>query len=136
MKQDVQIPSITAVPEASRTMFIVTLVVMTVSLIACPIIVAQSVKGLARTFFTMDVTTPAITLLYMRLGIVLIQHWYLWLAISLILVALNIMWRFIWHGKRRWMGIILSLTVSVLCWLVSAGARYAVTIPLRSTLTE
>jgi len=64
---------------------------MTVSLIACPIIVAQSVKGLARTLFNMDVATPAITLLYMRLGIVLIQYWYLWLAISLILIALNIL---------------------------------------------
>ncbi len=129
-------PSITAVPEASRTVFIVTLIVMTVSLIACPIIIAQSVKGLARTLFNMDVATPAITLLYMRLGIVLIQYWYLWLAISLILIALNILWEFAWHGKRRWTGIILSLTVSVLCWLVSAGAKYAVIIPLRSTLAE
>ena len=136
MENHAQTPSITAVPEASRTLFIVTLVVMTVSLIACPIIVAQSIKGLTRTLFNMDVATPAITLLYIRLGIVLIQYWYLWLAISLVLVALTLLWEFGFPGKRRWLSIMLSLTVSVLCWLVSAGAKYAVIIPLRSTITE
>ncbi len=136
MKQDVQIPSITAVPKISRTVFVVTLIIMIVSLIACPIIIAQSITGLARTLFNMDAAMPALTLFYIRLGMVLIQYWYLWLAISLILIFLNVLWEFAWHGKRRWSSVILSLSTSVLCWLLSAGAKYADTIPLRSTLAE
>lgn len=136
MENRVQIPSITAVPEVSRTIFIVTLVIMIVSLIACPIIIIQSITGLARTLFNMNAAMPALTLFYIRLGMVLIQYWYLWLAISLILIFLNVLWEFAWHGKRRWSSIILSLSTSVLCWLLSAGAKYAVTMPFQSTITE
>lgn len=114
----------------SRFSTIILLAIMAFSLFAAPLVVIKETMGAIEAFSSMQLQLPFLTKFYLGLGNVLSQFWYLLIFLAFFVLGIGVLLEAFVKGSRRWLNIIFSSSVSILCWLMTLVCLWAMTLPL------